>query len=144
MAVQNTADSLHEYQIIRSVDTMPAQRTLQNTMTLGRKIGLFLDYLQNGNEIESLGYTWVWLDDYVTRTEMDDQGNERCFGIDGLAIKMTRYHPTDPNGATEPHYIGKTDIPLTEIIHIIDHIKEVDWLGMCGSMALQGMTKKRA
>lgn len=120
---------------------MEKQRTLTDTMSIGRKIGLTLDHLQSGGEVEVEGNTWVWLDNYITRTFVDDEGKTQHFGINGLATKRMQIDGDTKEG--KPYYIGEGGLPLGAFISIVGKIKEEDLLGMCASSALRGMNKKR-
>lgn len=117
------------------------ENMLCDSMTIGRKIGLLLDYLQDGGEVEIDGRTWVWLDNYVTREEVDEYCEIQRFGIDGLAIKGVSID-TKTNTET-PHYLGQTDIPLHAFINLVEQVKEKDWVGMSARTALKSMNKKR-
>lgn len=119
--------------------TNQTQRTLKDTMSIGRKIGLLLDYLQNGGEVTVNGRVWVWCDNVVTHETTDRKGNPQYWGIDGLAIKGVRISGNEE----KPHYMGQNDIPFASFIALVEELSEEDWLGICASNALQSMNKKR-
>jgi len=119
---------------------MENQRTLTATMTLGRKIGLLIDHLQAGGEVKIDGYTWVWLDNYVTRTTTNENDETTYWGIDGLAIKSMRISDTEEES---PHYMGQGDMSIQAFTKMVGKVTEEDWLDMCASSALRGMNKKR-
>jgi hypothetical protein len=120
---------------------MEKQRTLTDTMAIGRKIGLVLDHLQAGGEVEVEGYTWVWLDNHITRTFIDDDGETQHWGINGLATKGVQIDSATKE--EKPHYMGQGGLTLGAFIDIVGKIKEEDLLGICASSALRGMNKER-
>lgn len=119
---------------------MENKRTLTDTMSLGRKMGLLIDHLQAGGEVKIDGYTWVWLDNHVTHTTTDEQGETVYWGIDGLAIQSMRISDTEEES---PHYMGQGDMPLQAFVKMVGKVTEEDLLGMCASSALRGMNKPR-
>ncbi|MGX1195870.1 hypothetical protein [Metabacillus sp. SLBN-84] len=120
---------------------MNAERTLTNSLSIGRKIGMLIEHLQRGGEVEIDGYTYVWLNNHITRTTTDEKGETHYFGIDGLAIKMTKI--CGSTGEESPYYVGQVDLSIQSFINMTERIKEIDWLGMCAGNALQSMNKKR-
>ena len=115
--------------------------SLSEKMTTGRKMGLLLDYLQNGGEVEVDGRTWVWLDNHITRTSTDENGEEQYWGINGLAIKGTSYNTITKE--EKPTYIGQNDISFEALSEIVENVSEADWLGICAGNALKSLNKKR-
>lgn len=107
---------------------------MMKNMKQSRKVALFLEYLQEGGEATVDGRTYVWLDNYVT-----DVINGVAYGINGLAIKGVSIS----NGVEKPHYMGQTDMPLSYLLNLVEQITEKDWVGICGSLALQEMKKER-
>lgn len=120
---------------------MDNQRTLTDTMSIGRKIGLLIDHLQAGGEVKVDGYTWVWLDNHILRTATDENGEPEHWGIHGLAIKSVRI--SGRTGEESPFYMGQGDMQLQAFLRIVGKVTEEDWLGMCASSALRGMNKQR-
>lgn len=117
--------------------TQPNVPTICEKMSIGRKIGLFLDHLQAGNEVKVKGCTYVWLDNHITHTTKDTYGETQYFGIDGLAIKGIELN------SQKPHYMGQSDMPIHAFIQLVENVKEEDWVGMLGGIALKSMNKKR-
>lgn len=117
------------------------QPTLNEKMPIGRKIGLLIDHLQAGNEVKVNGRTYVWLDNHITRTTTDENGNPQHWGIDGLAIKGIQINSQTKE--EKPHYMGQSDMPIHAFIQLVENVKEEDWVGMLGGIALKSMNKKR-
>lgn len=115
--------------------------SLTEKMTIGRKIGLLIDHLQTGGEVDIDGRTYVWLDNHITNITTDDNGDTQYWGIDGLAIQGVKIDGS--TGAKEPHYMGQGDIPLQAFIQLVENVSEQEWLGIGASNALKSMNKKR-
>lgn len=115
--------------------------TLTEIMSIGRKMNLLIDYLQAGGEIEIEGRTYVWLDNYVTHTTTNDNGELEYWGIDGLAIKGVKIDGS--TGKESPHYMGQGGMPFQTFIHLIESVTEEDWVGIGASVALRSLNKKR-
>jgi hypothetical protein len=120
---------------------MENQRTLTDTMFIGRKIGLLIDHLQTGGEVQIDGRTWVWLDNHITRTTTDENGEKQDWGIDGLAIKGMSINGS--TGEEKPHYMGQGSIPIQAFVQLVERLSEEDWLGICAGNALKSLNKKR-
>jgi hypothetical protein len=80
---------------------------------VGNRIGVFLDYLKEGNEVTVDGYTYVWLDNHVTR-----ETETHKYIIDGLAYKMYPWN----NKPDELHYVGAASITLQQLIKLVEKI----------------------
>lgn len=115
-------------------------RTLTDHLTLGDKIGKFLNYVIAGNEQTINGTTYVWCDEHITRTEMDDSGQEQHFGINGLAIKAT---VTTSDGTFIEHRYMGYDLSINQLVELLDELTEEDWLGITAFHALRSVQKKR-
>lgn len=116
-----------------------ARPTISEKMTIGRKIGLLMDYLQAGGEVEIDGRTWVWLDNYITQTSVDRNLETQYWGINGLAIKGVRIK----GGVETPHYIEQGTIPFQSFVELAEKLKEEDWLSIRAGNALRSMNKER-
>lgn len=117
------------------------QQTLTEKMSIGRKIGLLIDHLQAGGEITINGYTYVWLDNHITRTTTNAKGEPEYWGIDGLAVKGVSINSL--TGEETPHYMGRGDMSIQSFINLAGKVTEEDLLGICASNALKSMNKKR-
>ncbi|WP_078598357.1 hypothetical protein [Evansella clarkii] len=115
------------------------EKKISDTMTTGRKVGLLMDHLQAGGEVEIDGYTWVWLDNHITGSSTDGNGETQYWGINGLAIKGVSIK----NGVEKPTYMGQGTMPFQSFVELTNKVKEEDWLGMCAGNALRSMNKKR-
>ena len=116
--------------------------TLKSRLTEGKKVSLVLDYLKNGSEMKVGGRTYVWLDNYVVREEVQEDGTVESFGIDGLALKALSYDTA--TGETTPHYIGQQDMTLVDFLQLVDELEEEDWVGITASNALHKMIPDRS
>lgn len=114
--------------------------TLKDTFSTSKKIHLFLEALENGHEHLVDGIPLVWLDYHITRTEMNDQGDEVAYGIDGLAWKYTKTN--GDTGEKSPHYIGAGDIPFDKLRDIAESLTEEDLFAMTSRIALHKMNAK--
>ena len=114
---------------------------ISHKIPMERKLAIVKEYLVNGGEVTIEGRTYVWLDNYVTREEVNRDGSIEYMGIDGLAIKAERYN--SGTGETKPHYLGMTDMPLGWYQELVNHITEEDWVGMTASNALVSMIPDR-
>ncbi|MCR6108716.1 hypothetical protein HXA34_20680 [Salipaludibacillus agaradhaerens] len=108
-------------------------------MTTGHKIGLLMDYLQAGGEVEIDGYTWVWLDNHITGSSTGENGETQYWGINGLAIKTVRIKGNEES----PHYMGQGTLPFQSFVGLANRVKDEEWVGICAGNALQSMNKKR-
>ena len=115
--------------------------TLTNKLSDLRKLNLLLEHLERGYPFTTTaGMTLVWLDNHIVRTEMDDQGKEQYFVIDGLAQV---YEKVAPDGTTSPHYVGRSDMTVDALSRIACHMTEEQLLGLAANAALAKTVKKR-
>lgn len=120
---------------------MLTQNTLVEKMSTQRKLELFFTHLKSGNELVIGGRTYVWLDNHITREEMNDQGQMLYFGIDGLALKCESFDTVTSEESIR--YIGQGDLPLHYLESLVDELSEEQLLGITAGIALRGMNKKR-
>jgi len=97
-------------------------KRIRDSLSLGRKMGIVIDHLQNNGELTIDGHTWVWSDDH-----------------DGLSLKCTRIS----GNVTSDHIIGQADMPLNQFIAMLNEIEEIDWFGITASIALRSLNKQR-
>lgn len=109
--------------------------------TLGTCIQILTDALQAGYEHTHDGITYVWLDHHITREEMNDQGEMQYWGIDGLAMKMTKVNGS--TGEESPHYMG-VHHPEAQLHRMAEAASNEDLFAMAAGNALRGMNKVRA
>lgn len=115
--------------------------TLTNKLSDLRKLNLLLEHLERGYTFTThTGMTLARLDNHIVRTEMDDQGKEQHFVIDGLAQV---YEKVAPDGTTTPHYVGRYDMTIDELTRIAYHMTEEQLLGLAANAALAKTVKKR-
>lgn len=115
--------------------------TLKNKLSLGRKMDLFINHLQNGGQIDVNGNVYVWLDNHVTKEVKNDDGTTDCFGIHGLAIKTTSYDTITK--VTSPWFFSQNDLTLLSFIDILESISELEWFSITSTKALQSMIPNR-
>lgn len=114
---------------------------LKNKMSLGKKFENVMKYLLNGGEFKLDGRVYVWLDNHITHEEVQEDGTVEYFGIDGLAMKMTKINSVTKEET--PHYVGMGDMTLTSFIKMLDIIDEETWVGVTASNALRSMIPDR-
>ena len=93
-------------------------KPIRDSLSMGCKIGIVLDYLQNGGELMIDGNIWIWSDAHQ-----------------GVAVKPRIARRRDETD----EWIGRADIPLREFITLLDAVEEMDWFGMTAGIALRGL-----
>lgn len=96
---------------------------------VGNRIGVLLDYLRAGNEVEIDGATYVWLDKKVVREDEEYQ-----YIIDGLAIKM--YPWTNKPG--EVHYVGASHISVGSLVEMVSKFSYDEFVSMYNALEERG------
>lgn len=114
---------------------------LKNKMCLGKKFENVMKYLLSGGELKLEGRVYVWLDNHITREEVQEDGTVEYFGIDGLAMKMIKINSVTKEET--PYYVGMDDMTLTSFIKMLDIIDEETWFGITASNALISMIPER-
>lgn len=113
--------------------------TLKENFSTAKKIQIFIEALEAGHEHLVDGLPLVWLDHHITRTEMDDRGEERHYGIHGFAWRYTKID--GGTGEETPHYIGAGDLTLDYLYTIVEGLDERDLFDMTSRIALFKMNE---
>lgn len=115
--------------------THTEKRTLSSTLSLGARLERFLDYLQTGNVLTVNDFTWAWLDPERFDVNVPSSG-----AYNGLSIKasITRYGQEE-----EIIHLPQSDLSVAALFSLVEDITEEQWVGICGTLALQSMIPNR-